>query len=149
MKNTTSLTHWGRDKMITFLKLIFMNEMYHTLIRISLKSVSEVSINDKKSLVEVMPWHRIYFFWGLLGNACHMICFILIDHLYSRHFWQSTIKHNSIKCIKHVIKRYDVHNKSGNGIYVHNINQKYWNIFCSGVYHSRRDTMEDEFPAWL
>ena len=51
----------------------------------------------------------------------------LIEHLYSRNFWQSTIKHNSIKCIKHVVKRYYVHNKSGNGIYVHN-KTWYWGM---------------------
>ena len=46
----------------------------------------------------------------------------LIDHLYSCHFWQSTIKHNSIKYIKNAVKRYYVQNKSGNEIYVHNKN---------------------------
>ena len=47
---------------------------------------------------------------------------ILFDRLYSRHFWRSTIKHNSTKCIKHAVKRYYVHNKRGNVIYEYNKN---------------------------
>ena len=89
-------------------------------------TTSQWSTNWLSTKVRLILESWRYFFWGLLGNVCH-ICFILIDHLYSRHFWQSTIKHNSIKCIKHAVKRYYVHNKSG--IYVHNTNKKYRYIF--------------------
>ena len=69
----------------------------------------------------LFKWHH------MSAMASQIIVDRLIDPLYSRHFWQSTIKHNSIKCIKHAVKRYYVHNKSGNGIYVHN-KTRYWGM---------------------
>ena len=46
----------------------------------------------------------------------------LLVYGYYRHFWQIRIEHNSMKRIKHAVKRYFVHNKIGNGIYLHNKN---------------------------
>ena len=40
------------------LKCIFLNEHVCVLIRISLKFVPRVRIDNKKALVEVMAWHR-------------------------------------------------------------------------------------------
>ena len=60
---TTSLTHWGRDKMAiiaqtTISKCIFLNENKWISINISLKFVPEDPINNISSLVQTMACCR-------------------------------------------------------------------------------------------
>ena len=64
-KETTTfyLTHWGRDKMttifkMTFFKCIFLNENICISIKISLKFVPKLQINNIPALVQIMAWHR-------------------------------------------------------------------------------------------
>ena len=57
------LTHWGRDKMAAFfpddiLKWILLNENIWILLRISLKFVPKVQIDNIPALVQIMAWRR-------------------------------------------------------------------------------------------
>ena len=56
----SELTHWGRDKWMPFhrdiFKRIFLNENNRILIKISLKFVPKVPINNIPALVQVMAW---------------------------------------------------------------------------------------------
>ena len=53
--NMSLLTHWGRDKMATISQTTLSNEI---LIKISLKFVPKVPINNIPSLVQIMAWRR-------------------------------------------------------------------------------------------
>ena len=60
---TLWLTHWGWDKMtailqMTFLKCIFLNENVSIFIKIALKFMPKVPINNIPTLFQIMPWHR-------------------------------------------------------------------------------------------
>ena len=57
------LTHWGRDKMAAMfadgtLKPIFLNENIRISIKIWLKIVPKVPINNIPELVQIMAWRR-------------------------------------------------------------------------------------------
>ena len=57
------LTHWGRDKMdaifqTTFFKCIFLNENVWISLKISLKFVPRVPVNNIPALVLIKAWRR-------------------------------------------------------------------------------------------
>ena len=53
-----TLTHWGRGKMDTIFQWIFLNENVWISIKISLKFVPMVPINNIPALVQIMAWRR-------------------------------------------------------------------------------------------
>ena len=56
------LTYWCRDKMAPFrrryFQIIFLNENVRISIKISLKFVPKVHINNNRPLVQIMAWRR-------------------------------------------------------------------------------------------
>ena len=56
------LIHWGRDKSLPFhsniFRCIFLNENAWISLKISLKFVVKVRINNIPALVQIMAWHR-------------------------------------------------------------------------------------------
>ena len=57
------LTHWGQEKNgrhfpDDIFKCIFFNEIVWILLKISLKFVPKVQINNVQALVQIMAWHR-------------------------------------------------------------------------------------------
>ena len=52
------LTHWGRNKIVAIFKCIFLNENVQILLKISLKFVPKVRINNIQALVQIMAWRR-------------------------------------------------------------------------------------------
>ena len=56
------LTHWGWDKIaailqMAFLKCIFLNENVSIFIKIALKFMPKVPINNIPALFQIIPWH--------------------------------------------------------------------------------------------
>ena len=51
---TTTVTHWGQDKMTVIVKYIFLNENVRIPIKFSLKFVAKHPINNISSLLQIM-----------------------------------------------------------------------------------------------
>ena len=55
---SSSLTHWGQDKMAAMFQRIFLNKNLRSSIEISLKFICKVRFNIIPALVQMMAWRR-------------------------------------------------------------------------------------------